>query len=203
MSVRLFIRSVSRVAATSLRDGHALVVLSVVTLAAVGLASVQAASAHGGGFSLDRRASAGPYELRLGTIPNPLTVGEGILIMEVLASQTGERVSSADVVITPQRPDGAADPYGALETWPDSYDPTLYESRVELDAEGAWAFRVSVSGDAGAGTALFAYEVRRVSPVGGIITLFVLLVLLTILGLSMRAFLNQRDSGQRVKRRRA
>ena len=147
--------------------------------------------AHGGGFQLTRPAVAGPYELLLGTIPDPLLVGEGILILQVANPDTGERVLGARVEATAAGPDGAtlAIPFG-----PDSYDPTLYEANATLDAEGAWLFIVEVSGADGGGSAKFDYEVRRASPIAGIITLATLLALLTILGLSMRAFLKQRGS---------
>ena len=179
--------------------------LSVVSLLALAPAGARTASAHGGGFTLDKRADAGPYALRLGTIPATLPAGEGILIIEVSDAQTGERVSApaASVVVSPKRPDGSATPYGDLQAWADSYDPALFESNVELDVEGEWTFIVTVSGDAGTGSARFSLDARNPSPLPGVITLFVLLFLLTILGLSMRAFLKRKDASQRVGRRRA
>lgn len=167
--------------------------LSLASLAALALLDAEGAAAHGGGFTLDRRADAGPYRLRLGTIPPQLLVGEGIVIIEVSDANTGERVSvpAANVVISPERPDGSATPYGDLQAFADSYDPTLYESNVNLDVEGEWSFAVTVSGDAGTGTALFALGVQRVNPFWGIVTLFVLLALLTVAGLSVRAYLKK------------
>ena len=180
--------------------------LSVVSLIALAPAGARTAGAHGGGFTLDKRADAGPYALRLGTIPRTLRpLVDGILIIEVSDARTGERVSApaASVVVSPKRPDGSATPYGDLKAWADSYDPSLFESRVDLDVEGEWTFTVTVSGDAGTGSAPFALEARSESPVMGIIVLFFLLVLLTILGLSMRAFLMRKDASQKVGRRRA
>ena len=151
--------------------------------------SADAVSAHGGGFQLTRPAVAGPYELLLGTIPDPLLVGEGILILQVADPDTGERVLGARVEAMAAGPDGAAlvIPFG-----PDSYDPTLYEANAALDAEGAWTFTINVSSAEGGGSAAFDYEVKSASPIAGIITLATLLALLTIIGLSMRAFLKQR-----------
>ena len=179
----------------------ALAIFAVVVLAVVGLSRIDRLSAHGGGFQLSRMETAGPYVLKLGTIPDPPVVGEAILIVEVSNPQTGERVSNADVAITSEGPGGAGTPYGPLEVWPDSYDPTLYESRIDLDIDGPWSFGISVSGPAGTGVAVFTYEVKRVSPIGGIITLLVLLAFLTVLGLSMRAFMKQGFRGRRVRRR--
>lgn len=201
MHVRLSLSRASRPFAVGVAAA-----LSVVSLLALALSGApRTAGAHGGGFTLDKSADAGPYALRLGTIPPSLPVGEGILIIEVSDARTGERVSApaASVVVSPQRPDGSATPYGDLQAWADSYDPTLFESRAELDVEGEWTFIVTVSGDAGTGAARFALEARRASALPGIITLFVLLVLLTVLGLSMRAFMKRKDASQRVGRRRA
>ena len=202
MNVRL---SLSRAARPFVGVAAALSVV-VVSLVAFALAGARVADAHGGGFTLDKRADAGPFSLRLGTIPATLpAAGEGILIIEVSDARTGEIVSApaASVVVSPQRPDGSATPYGDLRAWADSYDPALFETRAELDVEGEWTFIVTVSGDAGTGSARFALDARNPNPLPGIITLFVLLVLLTILGLSMRAFLKRKDSSQRVGRRRA
>ena len=154
--------------------------------------------AHGGGFQLTRPAVAGPYELLLGTIPDPPIVGEAILILKVADPDTGARALNARVEATLVGPGGAAFtiPFG-----PDSYDPTLYEANATLDAEGAWLFIIEVSGADGSGVAKLDYEVRSASPIAGIITLATLLALLTILGLSMRAFLKQRGGGQRRRRK--
>ena len=48
---------------------NALVILTLVTLGALALSTLDNVSGHGGGFQLTRREVAGPYELVLGTIP--------------------------------------------------------------------------------------------------------------------------------------
>lgn len=160
--------------------------------------SADTVGAHGGGFQLTRPAVAGPYELLLGTIPDPPIVGEAILILQVADPDTGARVLNTQVEAILAGPGGPAPtiPFG-----PDSYDPTLYEANATLDAEGAWTFTINVSGADGGGSATFDYEVKSASPIAGIITLATLLALLTILGLSMRAFLKQRGGGQRRRRK--
>ena len=170
------------------------VALSLASLAALALADAEGAFAHGGGFTLDNVADAGPYRLRLGTIPPQLLVGEGILIIEAADAATGERVSvpDASVTVSPKRPDGGGTPYGDLQAFADSYDPSLYESNVNLDVEGEWTFAVTVSGDAGTGTARFALGVQRANPFWGIVILFVMLALLTIAGLAIRASLKKK-----------
>ena len=143
MNVRL---SISR-AARSFVGAVAALSVVVVSLVALALAGARVADAHGGGFTLDKRADAGPFSLRLGTIPATLpAAGEGILIIEVSDAQTGEIVSApaASVVVSPQRPDGSATPYGDLRAWADSYDPALFETprgagrrrRVDVHRDG-------------------------------------------------------------------
>lgn len=170
----------------------------------VALASrADSARAHGGGFQLNKSASAGPYNLTIGTIPDPPTVGEAILIIEVTNPDTNQRVVGLDVTIVPRGPE---DPEGEPDTLyglVDSYDPTLYETRAELPSAGPWTFDVIVDGQAGSGEAQFAYDVKRVNPIGGIITLVTLIAFLTVIGLSIRAFLKERGKGRKVRRGKA
>ena len=181
----------------------ALVILTLATLGTLALSTFDSVSGHGGGFQLTRREIAGPYELVLGTIPDPLVVGEAIFILSVANPDTGARILNADVTLTPEGPASASPNPGPLIAGPDSYDPTLYEARAELDAEGRWMFTIDVSGHAGTGSARFAYEVKKLSPIAGIITLGALLAFLTILGLSIRAFIKDRTRGQRARRGKA
>ena len=182
---------------------NVLVLCAFLVLPVVLMSCANSASAHGGGFQLSKRASAGPYNLTIGTIPDPPTVGEAILIIEVTDPDTGDRVRGLDVTIVPSGPESSEGDPDTLDGIADSYDPTLYETRAELPSAGPWTFNVIVDGQAGRGEALFAYDVKRVNPIGGIITLLTLLAFLTVIGLSMRAFLKERGKGQRVKRRKA
>ena len=159
--------------------------------------------AHGGGFQLNKRASAGPYNLTIGTIPDPPTVGEAILILEVTNSDTNQRIVGLDVTIVPRGPEDTEGTPDNLHAIADSYDPTLYETRADLPNPGPWTFDVTVDGQDGSGEAKFSYDVKRVNPIGGIITLVTLLAFLTVIGLSMRAFLKERSKGRRVRRRKA
>ena len=159
--------------------------------------------AHGGGFQLNKRASAGPYNLTIGTIPDPPTVGEAILILEVTNSDTNLRIVGLNVTIVPRGPENAEGTPDNLYAVADSYDPTLYETRAELPNPGPWTFDVIVEGQDGSGEAQFSYDVKRVNPIGGIITLVTLIAFLTVIGLSMRAFLKERGKGRRAKRRKA
>ena len=84
---------------------NALVIFTLATLGALALSSLDSVSGHGGGFQLTRREIAGPYELVLGTIPDPLVVGEAILILSVANRDTGDRVLNAIVTVTPEGPE--------------------------------------------------------------------------------------------------
>ena len=176
----------------------ALTLLIFVTVVAVGVAAADWVSAHGSGFQLTKQAQAGPYELLLGTIPDPPIVGEAILILQVADPDTGVRVQNVVVTAAPSGSDGPGAP---LMFGPDSYDPTLYEARAVLENDGPWEVTITVSGEDGSGSALFTYDVKSASPIAGLITLATLLAFVTILGLSMRAFLKQRVGGRSGGRR--
>ncbi len=180
-----------------------LVLCAFLVLPCVLMSCSNSVYAHGGGFQLNKRASAGPYNLTIGTIPDPPIVGEAILILEVTNPDTNERIPGLNVTIVPRGPEYSDDISDALYGIADSYDPSLYETRAELPSPGPWTFNVIVNGQAGSGEAQFSYDVKRVNPIGGIITLLTLLAFLIVIGLSMRAFLKERGKGQRVRRRKA
>ena len=160
-------------------------------------------SAHGGGFQLNKSASAGPYNLTIGSIPDPPTVGEAIFIIEVTHPDTDDRITGLDVRIVTSGPEASDAESNILYGIADSYDPTLYETRAELPIAGPWKLDVLITGQAGSGEAQFTYDVKQVSPVGGIIALLTLLAFLAVIGLSMRAFLKERSRGRLVRRRKA
>ena len=188
---------------TGISAKFVLLLCVLLTLACVLASCASGVYAHGGGFQLSKRASAGPYNLTIGTIPDPPTVGEAILILEVTNSDTDERLVGLNVTIVPQGPEDVEGIPAKLHAIADTYDPTLYEVRAELPSAGPWTFDVIVDGQPGSGEAQFSYDVKRVSPIGGIITLVTLLAFLTVIGLSMRAFLKERSKGRRVRRRKA
>ena len=72
---------------------------------------------------------------------------------------------------------------------------------TSVDREGAWIFNVSVSGNLEDGSADFPVEVRNASPLIGIATMLVMVLLLVVLGLSFRSYL--KEGGRRSKKRRA
>ena len=176
---------------------YALTFAIFVAATVVAVLSADWVSAHGSGFQLTKQAQAGPYELLLGTIPDPPIVGEAILILQVADPDTGDRVQNVVVRAVPVGPDGPGVP---LAFGPDSYDPTLYEARAFLENEGPWEVTITVSGEAGSGSALFTYDVKRASPIAGLITLATLLAFVTILGTfheSIPEAESQRPSGRR------
>lgn len=182
---------------------NVLVLCALLALSCVLMSCSNSVYAHGGGFQLNKRASAGPYNLTIGTIPDPPTVGEAILILEVTNSDTNQRIVGLNVTIVPQGPEDTEGAPNNLYAIADSYDPTLYETRADLPNPGPWTFDVIVEGQDGSGEAQFSYDVKRVNPIGGIITLVTLLAFLTVIGLSMRAFLKERSKGRRVRGRKA
>ena len=183
---------------------NALVIFTLATLGALALSSLDSVSGHGGGFQLTRREIAGPYELVLGTIPDPLVVGEAILILSVANPDTGARVLNADVTVTPEGPQRRESERRTPDRWPGLLRPDVIRGRARSwTPKDGGLFTIDVSGQAGTGSASFAYVVKKLSPIAGLITLAALLAFLTILGLSIRAFIKDRTKGHRARRQKA
>ena len=89
---------------------YALTFAIFVAATVVAVLSADWVSAHGSGFQLTKQAQAGPYELLLGTIPDPPIVGEAILILQVADPDTGDRVQNVVVRAAPVGPDGPGVP---------------------------------------------------------------------------------------------
>ena len=130
-------------------------------------------------------------------------MGEAILILEVTNSDTNQRIVGLNVTIVPRGPEDTEGTPDNLYAIADSYDPTLYETRAE--SAQPWPLDIRrAGGRAGRQRrGAISYDVKRVNPIGGIITLVTLLAFLTVIGLSMRAFLKERSKGRRVRRRKA
>ena len=78
--------------------------------------------------------------------------------------------------------------------------PEDYDLDVEVDREGTWTFVVEVDGSRGEATAEFLLDVTRTSAWPGLLTLALALVLLMIVGLSMRRYFAARRAQGRPRR---
>ncbi len=175
---------------------------SLVRLASVLLVAVfvlmiaaQQVSANGRVLGFDRQ-QAGPYRISLGTIPNTPVVGNIHLTVTVEESATDEYVLDASVAVVGKGPGDSPIELGPLAADRNLREPTYYEVNTAVDEVGQWAFTVLVEAAPGAAEATFTLEVVEASPLGGIAILLVLLGLVTVLGLSVRAYFQQRKRGE-------
>ena len=135
---------------------------------------------------------AGPYEVSLGTIPPDPGVGNIHFSIKVIDIDTGEMVPGANVVITGIGPGSDVYEMGPIEAVNDFTSPLYYDLDTRVDREGEWLFTIGISSENGEGSADFEVVIKNQSPIPGLLTLLILIVLLVILGLSFRAHLLQR-----------
>ena len=152
------------------------------------------ASANGRVLRFDRQ-QAGPYTVSLGTIPDTPVVGNIHLTVTVEESATDEYVLDASVAVIGEGPGDNPIEIGPLVADRNLREPTYYEINTSVDEVGPWAFTVLVDAAPGAAETTFTFEVVKASPLGGIAILAVLLGLVTVLGLSVRAYFRQRKRG--------
>ena len=176
-------------------------ILTAVALTVLALPLADIAEANGRVIRFERR-DAGRYEVALGTIPASPGVGLLHLTLEVIDRGSAEFVPNATLTVTGTGPESDEAEIGPLEVQRSVTDPAFYEVGTSVDREGTWIFNVSVSGDLGDGSADFPVEVRNASPLVGIATLLVMVLLLVVLGLSFRSYLKEGRKGGRPKAKR-
>lgn len=155
------------------------------------IAAAPQASANGRVLRFDTQ-QAGPYRVSLGAIPDTPVVGNIHLTVTVRESSTDEYVLDARVTVIGEGPGDDPIEIGPLVADRNLREPTYYEINTSVDSVGAWAFTVLVDAAPGAAETTFTLEVVEASPLGGIAILAVLLGLVTVLGLSARAYFRQR-----------
>ena len=167
--------------------------LAPVVVAAIILfaAAVQQASANGRVLGFDRQ-QAGPYVVSLGTIPATPLVGSIHLTVTVEESDTEEYILDASVAVIGEGPGDDPVEIGPLTADRNLREPTYYEINTSVGEVGQWTFTVLVDAAPGPAEATFTFEVVEANPLGGIAILAVLLGLVTVLGLSARAYFRQR-----------
>ncbi len=147
-----------------------------------------------------QRQTAGPYEIGLGTIPNPPTVGAIHLSITVTDVEREAPVLDAVVTVTGTGPGEDAPKTGPLEASNSPTDPVYYETTAPVESLGAWTFMVTVDGEPGRATASFVLEVVELNPVLQVITWVTVVLFFALVGLGLFPFV--RDRLRRSKRRR-
>ena len=144
--------------------------------------------------------TAGPYDVSLGTAPPDPRTGPLHLTVKLSPIGSEDAITGADVVVSGRGPGAAQAEIGPLPTFSLPATPEDYDPDVEVDREGIWTFTVDVDASLGEATAVFLLDVSNPSPWLGILTLALALVLLMIVGLSMRRYLAARRAQGRPSR---
>ena len=144
--------------------------------------------------------TAGPYEVSLGTAPPDPRVGPLHLTVRLTEANSAEAIIGADVTVAGRGPGASEAEIGPLPTSTFASTPEDYDLDVELDREGTWVFIVDVDAELGEATAEFPLDVTRTSPWLGLLTLSLAIVLLLIVGLSMRRYFTARRAQGRSGR---
>lgn len=171
--------------------------LPLLALLVWAMASASAAYANGRVVDFVRQ-TAGPYEIALGTIPSDPVVGRLHLTMTITVISTQELVLDAGVAVSGTGPDADSAELGPIMGQNNPSNPAFYDVNTSVDRVGTWTFNVSVDGEAGQAATDFSIEVKRSTPIGGIVTMLVLVALVIVVGLSLRAYLS--DRGKRRRR---
>ena len=175
--------------------------MAAVAIALLALPLADSAEANGRVIRFERR-EAGQYEVGLGTFPASPGVGLLHLTLEITDRASATFVPDATLIVTGTGPESNEADIGPLEVQRSLSDSPFYEVSTSVDREGTWLFNVSVSGDLGDGSADFFIEVRNASPLVGLATLLVMVLLLVVLGLSFRAYLKEGAKGGRRNTKR-
>ena len=166
--------------------------------------AVLPSNAHANGRVVEFESQiAGPYEVALGTIPNTPAIGNVHLTMTIADASSGTFVMNADIAVSGRGPEANAVEVGPLAARNSPTSPIFYDATASVDREGTWTFTVAVSADLGDAHADFQKEIRKASPLSGIIMLLTLLAFLSILGLSVCIYLRERGRSRRSSRRKA
>ena len=172
--------------------------------AAFGLAAaLTPAVAYANGRVLEyQRQTAGPYEIALGTIPSPPTVGSLHLSITVTDVAGDAPVLDAVVIVLGTGPGEDAPETGPLEASNSPTDPVYYEATAPVESLGPWTFTVTVDGEQGMASASFVLEIVELNPILQVITWVTVLLFFALVGLGLFPFVRDRLRKSRRRRRR-
>tara|TARA_B100000686_G_scaffold14666_1_gene13944 strand:- start:1367 stop:1939 length:573 start_codon:yes stop_codon:yes gene_type:complete len=141
---------------------------------------------------------SGPYEIGLGTVPPSPYPAVTHFAVYVADSLTGDRYSDVEVNLRGILPAIKRQEIGSQEMQNSLLDPFYYELDVNVQHEGLWQIIVNVSGSDGTAEATFLIEVVARNPLLPIATFGLLLLILMIIGFSVRAWIKQYMKKPRV-----
>lgn len=163
-------------------------ILFITVLVVASLLSTASSRAYGNGKVIKyERHIDGPYEISFGTIPASPVIGNLHMSISVSLVETGALPQNIDIKITGKGPDREDIEIGPIAATQSFTEPSYHEVNIIVDRTGIWLFTVYVKGDQGAAKGVFDINVEKVNVLPGILTMLLLLVLLTILGFSLRS----------------
>lgn len=166
-------------------------------------AALTPGNAYANGRVLEyQRQTAGPYEIALGTIPSPPTVGALHLSITVTDVEREAPVLDAVVTVLGTGPGEDAPETGPLEASNSPTDPVYYEATAPVESLGPWTFTVTVDGELGKASASFVLEVVELNPILQVITWVTVLLFFALVGLGLFPFIRDRLRKSRRRRRR-
>ena len=138
--------------------------------------------------------SVSPYSVSFGTSPQTPIVGPLHLSVSVTTDYEGATIPVLDAIVTVTGigPDSIAPEIGPAKLTNNPLDLSFYETTIEIPRSGLWSFVLDIVSNHGSASTQFEVSVQESSPIIGMLTLFVLLTLITILGISFRSYLRQR-----------
>ena len=147
--------------------------------------------------------TAGPYEIALGTVPNPPIVGALHLTVSVTTVETETPVTDAAITVSGTGPGEDAPKVGPVEASNSPTDPVFYDATTAVDRLGLWTFTVTVDSEPGKASADFVLEVRESNPILKLVTWVTVVVFLALVGLGLYPFVRDRlrkSTGETRKR---
>ena len=141
--------------------------------------------------------SIGPYLVSLGTIPEPPIVGNLHLTLTLMEIEKQEFILDALITASGNGSTINSKYIGPINAVKNFGDPRYYDINTSVNTTGTWTFDIAIKADAGEITTTFQIEVIERNNIPAILAFFVLLLLVTILGLSIRSFIQQQSKGKK------
>lgn len=174
---------------------------SITLIAIIGLLvyviGVSALTAQANGRILRYETQAvGAYNIGLGIAPETPTIGPLHLSVSVTinSDESVTPVVDAIVTVTGTGPNSTAHEIGPIELANNPLDLSVYETTVDIPRIGMWSFVFDIVSDYGSARTRFEVTVQESNPLIGLLALFVLVGLITVLGIAFRSYLQQRRS---------
>lgn len=114
------------------------------------------AQAHGSGTPQLVNVAAGPYQVWVWSMPEPVRVGEMHISLAVAQPEPAAPLD-VEILLTPD--DGASPPIRQSTVRQTRLFEEYYESDFILPTVGSWQANIAINGPAGAATSNFAFDV--------------------------------------------